>query len=170
MKNLHWWLALACVPLYGFWIAPYLSDSRPDLSRSIQVEKNEANRLAAELKELKSQQASLSTDSEAPATAEIPEILEQEYLLLDLRQITQGNGFSASGFNFTKGQNAQAEAAEIKVNFSAEGSRSNLLPLLRSIETNKRFMGLESLSISTVGGNPDSVRLSLNIYALAQRF
>lgn len=170
MKNLHWWLALACVPLYGFWIAPYLSDGRPELSRLIQVEKNEASQLVTQLEEIKSQQASLASGAETPSTTEIPEVLQQEYLLLDLRQITQGNGFSASGFNFTKGQNAQADAAEIKVNFSAEGSRNNVLPLLRSIETNKRFMGLESLSISAVGGNPDAVRLSLNIYALAQRF
>ena len=169
MKNLHWWLALGCIPLYGFWTMPYLSNERPTLQQSVQIELNKTERLGTRMSSLQSQQQELLAETEKP-TESIPVVLEQEYLLLDLRRITQGSGFSAQNFAFTKGQNVETDAAQVGISFSAEGNRSNLVKLLKSIESNKRFLGMEDLSFSTSGVSDQVINISLNLYALAQRF
>jgi len=130
MKNLHWWLVLACIPLYGFWTVPYLSETRPALQQSVQVEKNKSEKLDTKIEALRSQQQELSGEGTKP-TESIPVVLEQEYLLLDLRRVTQGSGFSTQNFSFSKGQNVDTKSAQMTISL---------------------------------------VNISLNLYALAQRF
>jgi len=171
MKNLHWWLLILCVPLYGFWTMPYLSDTRPSLQQALKVEVVQKDRLGEQFSALKTQQKELAASGdEVTPTDRIPPEMEQEYLLLDLRRITQGAGFSSGGFSFKKGENSDTKAAEMNVTFAAQGNRSNLVALLEAIEANPRFMGLNSLTFGSVGTNQDLINLSLDIYALAQRF
>ena len=166
MKNLHWWLALACIPLYGFWIMPVNNGTLPALRQAVKVEVQKKSKLDTNFAALKAQQTALQQEGETNSTEIIPTVLEQEYLLLDLRRITQGNGFSTSGFTFSKGQNEVTDAAEMRINFSATGRVTNLVNLLEAIEQNKKFLALETLSFSET--NDNLINISLNLYALAQ--
>ena len=166
MKNLHWWLALGCIPLYGFWIIPVNGSSVPALQQAVRVEMQKEAKLNTELSGLEAQQSALQQEGETQSIEIIPGVLEQEFLLLDLRRITQGNGFSTSGFSFSKGQNEATGAAQMNISFSATGRTENIVSLLAGIEQNKKFLGLESLSFSE--DNNGLVTVALNLYALAQ--
>lgn len=169
MKNLHWWLVLACVPLYGFWTMPYLNDKRPALQKAIAVEESQQADMQKTMIALKNQQKELST-TENPPTDAVPVVLEQEYIIQDLRRITQSNGFSTTGFSFAKGQNADTKSAQMTITFSAKGKKENLIKLLQSVESNERFLALKDLSFNASQTSPGLINVNFNLYTLAQRF
>jgi len=170
MKNLHWWLLILCIPLYGFWNVPALNDTRPKLQKALNVELAKIETAKTNLANLNAQKKDLElAGAQEAITDTIPLVLEQEFLILDLRRITQSAGFTTPGFTFSKGQNQATGAVEMKVAMSVKGSRENLVKLLKLIETNERFLGLESLNFATEP-NGNTTNATFNIYALAQSF
>lgn len=148
---------------------PYLNDKRPALQKAITVEEDQRDELKKKMLALKNQQKELST-TDSPPTEAVPVVLEQEYIIQDLRRITQGNGFSTTGFAFAKGQNPDTKSAQMTITFSAKGKKENLIKLLQSVESNERFLALKDLSLSASQTSPGLINVNFNLYTLAQRF
>ena len=159
-----------CIPLYGFWIMPAFNETRPVLAQAVAVELDKKEAFNKKFLDLQAQQEVLeAAGGKSEVIEAIPSQLAQEFLLLDLRRITQSAGFTTPGFTFSKGQDDLTNAAEMKATIAVEGDRSNLVKLLKLIEANERFMGLESLNFSTKPGTT-LTNAALNIYTLAQEF
>ena len=171
MKNLHWWLLFGCVMLYGFWTLPYFNTERPNLTKAVQVEVNKETQLKKTLSILNQKKSELLSIDEAEDTGPtVPTLLLQEYVILDLKSILERNQYVTQGFSFTKSQNVNLDAAELEISFGVEGPLARFPSLLKTIEQNKRFMGVESVSFNRESNQSDQISASLKLYALAQKY
>jgi len=170
MKNIFVWLALACIPVYGFFTIPFqakLQDKQSQV-KALEVEKNS---LITELKSLQDKQKQLAKDPSASERLlkRIPLTLNQEFILIDLQKISEKSGFFFKSLNFGKSTNRQVKAPEIVVKFSVQGQHEKMPELLKAIEENERFMGLKTLNFNTKLVNQQKIlQMNLSVYAFAQ--
>ncbi len=164
------WIILSfafCAGVWGLLTFPLLNEVQ-DLRLENQGLENilaEKEAKTEELEEIKVEFA----DRIKNIQAQIPLDSSQENFIRDLRKITTQTGFSFSGIKFSRGQNSQINAPHLIANFSARGDRSNVKNLLALIEQNERFLGMDSLSVSTIeSANKSVTNLTLSVYALYQ--
>ncbi len=92
---------------------------------------------------------------------------EQEKIIEDLKSIELQSGFGFKNLSFSKSINQNLGLPELKINFDTQGPRSNLQNFLKLIETNERFLGMETLNIEKNKGQ-DTVSFSVSLYAFYQ--
>jgi Tfp pilus assembly protein PilO len=100
----------------------------------------------------------------------IPPQNEQEKLIHDIQNLTTRSGFSFDDISFVKGHNPIVGMPEIKATFSTTGDKKRLIRFLTSIEQNPRFLGMDSLSISTrIEKTSPVVTFLVSLYAFYQK-
>ncbi len=168
MRAWHILTFLVGVIVLGTYVQPLREDVR-NQERVFQTKESEIETLNEQLNTItqlqkeKSEFASEFVDS-------IPLAPEQDALLQDLYTLTLRHGFVFDAVSFTRGENPQVGIREIRASFNTEGSKRNLIPFLKSIEENKRFLGLKNLSITTSSeGSTETVRFGVDIYAFYQQ-
>lgn len=164
MKSWHIFAFVILISVVGFVLRPWYGD--------IQDLKKENAELAKTLEEKIEELQSLnkivkaSEQKNQSVLTQIPGDNQQEKLLLSLRQLSQKTGFYFTSLRFGKGYNPVLRLPELKVQFSTSGQKSQLVPFLKAVEDSARFLGMESLSISTKEGN--QIEFGVSLYAFFQ--
>lgn len=168
MKAWHILIFIASFLVFGFF-------TRPKIEAATAL-RAENKHLEAQIQEINTQLQSInrlqkeSIDNKTQLIKQIPLLNEQENLMKDIQTLTARNGFSFTALSFTKGLNPALGIPEIRISFATEGNKKNLIPFLRAIEDNERFLGLESLSIKThQQGSAQTVQFSVSLYAFYQQ-
>lgn len=168
MKSWSILLLISGVLIFGL----YTNPTRKEVSQiqsQAQTLENTLNELNAQLQEIERIQKESAATKET-FVRRIPLKNEQESLIKDIHSLTLRHGFSADTISFTKGQNPTLKIPEMKISFSTKGNKTNLIPFLKSIESNERFLGLENLSITAMQeGTSTNVQFGVSLYAFYQQ-
>lgn len=168
MKTWQIIVIVASLVGFGLYVPPVREDvvqmraENKDLENQIQElnhQLHEVDRIGREAPEKKDQ-----------LVRRIPLDNEQEKLIQDIENITLRTGFSYDGLSFSKGKNPVLGLPELKISFSTQGNKANLIRFLEALENNERFLGLETLSISTrEENNVQMVSFGVALYAFYQQ-
>lgn len=168
MKLWHIVVIIVCVLALGFYTQPKMQNVQTLESKfeGVLEEKSALSEQIEKVQEIKKEKKSANEDY----SKRIPQENEQEKLIFDIRRLTMENGFAFNDVSFVKGYNPIIEMPEIKASFSTQGNKNNLLAFLKSIEANERFMGMESMSITTrEEGQNDIVSFQVSLYAFYEK-
>ena len=161
MKNWQIVLLFSLVLIIGFGTWP-LYQKREAQQTELAELTAKKNQLAAEFKNVQQNFEALQSETDSPFT-EIPQNYDQAQLLEDVLQLTTQNGFSVENFQFGLSYNAAVETDEINVRFELEGARSSIANFLQDVEEFPRFLGVESLQL-TSGDNRRS-KMGVSLYS-----
>lgn len=168
MRSWHILLIILSIGAIIGYLQP-LRESHEKQERELKEIHSTIGTLREQIKEimvLKKEKSDLSSEF----IKNIPLHPEQDALIQDIYTLTLQNGFTFESLSFTKGENPEIGISEIKTTFTTEGSKKSLIAFLRAIETNQRFMGLESLSVRTHETDGQStVRFGVSLYAFYQQ-
>ena len=150
-----------CVLAGVFWVYPVYEEVEGLKMRSAALEKKILQK-QNEKKVLLSDGASSSLGA---LQKRITYDVDQEGLIRDILKITQLAGFSFSGLNFSLSDNPDLELGQVTINLTVYGRRDRIPDLLKLIEKNSRFMGMDNLGISSGKKGDGMTQFSLSLYA-----
>jgi Tfp pilus assembly protein PilO len=164
MKSWHILIFVLVISFGGFVLRPWYSDIQKLQEESSELQKT----LKDKIQELQNLNTIIKASEQKNQSIieQIPSDNQQEVLLLSLRKLSQKTNFYFDGLQFSKGHNRILGIPELKIQFSTEGKKSQLVSFLRAIEESTRFLGMESLSISTQEEN--NVTFGVSLYAFFQ--
>ncbi|MCB9809468.1 type 4a pilus biogenesis protein PilO [Candidatus Peribacteria bacterium] len=79
---------------------------------------------------------------------QVPRTREQEQVMRDLQRISTATGYAFTQLSFSDTYDTELKAHSLIVSFAVKGPRNNILPFLRSIESNERFLSMDGLNVS----------------------
>jgi len=164
-------LALLCVLLLGglyFGATMPLNGDIASAEKRIQNLEKKKVQAFEEFNNIEEQTKAVTT-TQKDVLQRVPKNPEQEQILRDLQKIAKTTGYQFTQVAFTKEQNRDVGANELRANFTVEGPAEKMLQFLRAIENNQRFMGMETLNVqlSSRGALPMAA-LSVSLYSVYQ--
>ena len=148
MKNFSIWLAIACIPVYGFWVFPQWKSYEEKLEQKSVLTTNIQEEKEA-LKALQSQKETIQKTADKDILKRVPENMQQEFVMLDLQRISQETGFAFKSLNFKNVKNPEIGANQLTIGFSITGKKERLPLFLEKIENNTRFFSIADLNFQT---------------------
>lgn len=168
MKAWHIIVLIASGVLFGFVTQP--------MGEDVKSLKNQTSKLSEEIQTINTQLQEITRiqreeqNQQQELARRIPLQNQQENLIRDIQSIRTKSGFGYESISFRKGKNPVLGLPELKISFSTEGNKQNLLSFLELIEENERFLGMENLSITTrQEGSTPVVSFSVSLYAFYQQ-
>ncbi len=149
----------------GFWVVPQWEQVK-----SLQLENTKLSNIKAQkTAAIKALTTSQKTGSDE-VLGQVPYTPEQAVLINDLRLISAKTGFIFRVLSFGQGENTTVGAAQTTVNFSVLGQKSKVIDFLKLIESNRRFIGMDNLSVNIQKKNEvELAELNVTLYAFSQQ-
>lgn len=153
------------IMVLGFWVSPQWEQVKLLQADLVDLGKLKTEKTAA----VKALGTSVGTGADE-VLQQIPYTPQQATLINDLRLISAKTGFVFRTLGFGKGENATVDAAQITVNFSVLGQKTKVVDFLKLIESNRRFIGMDNLSVSIQKKNEvELAELNVTLYAFSQQ-
>ncbi len=142
-------LILAAISFYVF----YLSGVKENIDTTktdLVAKQGELSVIQAELSEFKKAENDLNVSTEvqrSEVSKSIPLGLKQDELIKDVIEISEVNDIILNSLSFGKGGLNEDGVGSVRINASFEGTYTDLVSFLESIEQNSRFLKVSSINV-----------------------
>ena len=153
-----------CIIVFGVWVVPHYHSLEEKQKNITELQQQKESLIL----EQKAVEEKLKVAANQNPETQIPPTRQQEILIRDLQTISARTGFVFNSLSFGKGINPEVGVEQTTINFNVLGLKEKTTEFLESIESNNRFLAMESLNISQVEKNgAPLVQMNITLYAFS---